>query len=145
MSDNVYGRMAQAILPQALGRTAECSAPDVITSHSEVKGLEAVARVSAADASGTGGGSSSAELRLITASEVAQHNRASDCWIILDSDFPEGAFVYDVSAYLDDHPGGPEVVAKYAGEDATIMFEMAGHSDEAVAMLGDFVVGKLIA
>jgi cytochrome b involved in lipid metabolism len=89
--------------------------------------------------------SSSSQLRLISAEEVAQHNRASDCWIILGTDSPEGAFVYDVTDYIDDHPGGPEIVTKYAGEDATLMFDMTGHSDEAIEMLKDFVIGKLAA
>jgi len=38
--------------------------------------------------------------------------------------------VYDVTKYLDDHPGGSEIIVEYAGKDATDMFEDIGHSSE---------------
>lgn len=38
--------------------------------------------------------------------------------------------MYDVSKYLDDHPGGSEIIVEYAGKDATDMFEDIGHSSE---------------
>lgn len=31
--------------------------------------------------------------------------------------------VYDLSSYLDTHPGGPRIILKYAGRDATEEFE----------------------
>ena len=40
------------------------------------------------------------------------------------------AKVYDVTKYLDDHPGGSEIIVEYAGKDATDMFEDIGHSSE---------------
>ena len=39
--------------------------------------------------------------------------------------------VYDVTAYLPDHPGDPEVLAAAAGQDASAVFEAVGHSANA--------------
>jgi cytochrome b involved in lipid metabolism len=41
-----------------------------------------------------------------------------DCWIVL-GETPQ-QMVYDVTSYLCDHPGGPEVILEYAGETKAI-------------------------
>ncbi|RLN63958.1 hypothetical protein BBJ28_00025782, partial [Nothophytophthora sp. Chile5] len=51
--------------------------------------------------------------------------------------------VYDVTAFLDDHPGGPEIMVDVAGQDATDEFEDIGHSNDARAQLKEFQVGKI--
>lgn len=38
--------------------------------------------------------------QLYSQSEVAQHNSAGDLWVIIDQK------VYDLSQFLDEHPGG---------------------------------------
>jgi cytochrome b involved in lipid metabolism len=48
--------------------------------------------------------------------------------------------VYDVTKYLDDHPGGAEVLLEQAGQDATDMFEDIGHSQDARLVLHTFIV-----
>ena len=47
--------------------------------------------------------------------------------------------------YLDDHPGGSEVICELAGKDADDMFEDIGHSNEARKQLKEFLVGPLNA
>ena len=47
--------------------------------------------------------------RVVTGAELARHNTERDCWIAV------GGTVYDVSAFLPDHPGGPETVIEHAG------------------------------
>lgn len=49
-------------------------------------------------------------LRVISRDEVAKHNRENDCWIIIHGK------VYDVTDFLSEHPGGPDVVTVLAGE-----------------------------
>lgn len=51
--------------------------------------------------------------------------------------------VYDVSNYLEEHPGGGEVLKECAGADATVAFEDVGHSNGAVNMLEDMLIGEL--
>ena len=52
-----------------------------------------------------------------------------------------GAKVYDVTKYLDDHPGGAEVMLDVAGQDADEFFEDIGHSKEARAELKQYLIG----
>jgi cytochrome b5 len=49
--------------------------------------------------------------------------------------------VYDVTKYLDDHPGGAEVMLDVAGQDADEFFEDIGHSKEARAELAKHLIG----
>lgn len=53
-----------------------------------------------------------------------------------------GAKVYDVTKYLDDHPGGAEVMLDVAGQDADEFFEDIGHSKEARKELAKYEIGK---
>ncbi|BEI80212.1 hypothetical protein CcaverHIS002_0107410 [Cutaneotrichosporon cavernicola] len=51
--------------------------------------------------------------------------------------------VYDVTKFIDEHPGGDEVLLEEAGRDATEAFEDVGHSDEARELLKTLLIGKL--
>ncbi|KAK0208354.1 hypothetical protein DFS33DRAFT_1371792 [Desarmillaria ectypa] len=52
-----------------------------------------------------------------TLQQVAEHNTASSCWVIIKDS------VYDVTDFLSEHPGGAQIVLKYAGKDATLAYE----------------------
>lgn len=54
-----------------------------------------------------------------------------------------GPKVYDVTSYLDDHPGGSEVLLDVAGQDADEFFEDIGHSNDARDELKKHLVGTL--
>ncbi|RHZ77409.1 hypothetical protein Glove_180g117 [Diversispora epigaea] len=56
-------------------------------------------------------------MRLISAQEVAKHNKRNDCWVIIHGK------VYDLTNFLPEHPGGEKVILKQAGEDATQAFD----------------------
>ena len=49
--------------------------------------------------------------------EVAFHNNENDAWIIINND------VYDITDFLDEHPGGKMILMSVLGEDATELFE----------------------
>lgn len=72
---------------------------------------------------------------------IAQHNTASNCWIIISST------VYAVSSYLSAHPGGSAIVTQYCGKDATAAFGNRGgtgtHSSFANSQLAQYAIGKV--
>jgi len=63
----------------------------------------------------------------ITVAQVATHNKATDCWIIIKSD------VYDLTSYIQQHPGGAGVLTNLCGKDATSAFESQHASQMAPA------------
>ncbi|KAF3439814.1 hypothetical protein FNV43_RR18092 [Rhamnella rubrinervis] len=69
--------------------------------------------------------------------EVAKHNHKKDCWLIISGK------VYDVTNFLDEHPGGDEVLLLAAEKDATEDFEDVGHSDNARSMMEQYYIGKV--
>ncbi|KAA8529314.1 hypothetical protein F0562_033887 [Nyssa sinensis] len=75
--------------------------------------------------------------KLFSMQEASQHNSKDDCWVVIDGK------VYDVSSYLDEHPGGDDVVLAATGKDATEEFEDAGHSKSARELMETFCIGEL--
>ena len=51
--------------------------------------------------------------------------------------------MYDVTSYLDDHPGGAEVMLDVGGQDADEFFEDIGHSNDAREELEKHLIGVL--
>lgn len=62
-------------------------------------------------------------------------------WMIIGNDNNGGPKVYDVTRYLDDHPGGSEVLLDVAGQNADEFFEDIGHSTEARKELAKYLIG----
>ncbi|KAJ6491796.1 glyoxylate dehydrogenase [Mycena vitilis] len=54
---------------------------------------------------------------LIPEEVVAQHSTRESCWIIVHNK------VYDITDFLDEHPGGSKIILRYAGKDATAAYE----------------------
>ena len=67
--------------------------------------------------------------------QVKSHNSKNDCWIMINGK------VYDVTKYLDDHPGGADIIMNLSGGDATREFNDIGHSKNAVKLLDKFEIG----
>jgi cytochrome-b5 reductase len=51
--------------------------------------------------------------------------------------------VFDITEYLQDHPGGAEVLIETAGTDATAAYEDVGHSEDAREIMQPYLVGVL--
>ncbi|GAB2297143.1 Cytochrome b5 isoform A [Dionaea muscipula] len=75
--------------------------------------------------------------KLYSMHEASQHNTKEDCWVVIDGK------VYDVSTYLDEHPGGDDIVLEVTGKDSKEEFEEAGHSRDARELLETFFIGEL--
>ncbi|CAJ2667383.1 cytochrome b5 isoform a-like protein [Trifolium pratense] len=75
--------------------------------------------------------------KLHTFDEVSKHNKTKDCWLILSGK------VYDVTPFMEDHPGGDEVLLSATGKDATNDFEDVGHSDSAREMMDKYYIGEI--
>jgi len=52
-----------------------------------------------------------------TLQQVVQHNTLDSCWVIIHNN------VYDVTEFLPEHPGGAQIIFKYAGRDATSVYD----------------------
>ncbi|KAI8467519.1 MAG: hypothetical protein J3K34DRAFT_34273 [Monoraphidium minutum] len=68
--------------------------------------------------------------------QVSKHSTDDSCWIVVDGE------VFDVTSYLDDHPGGAESILLNAGVDCSEEFNGV-HSADAKALLKKFRIGAL--
>merc|ERR1711977_15940 len=72
-----------------------------------------------------------------TYADVSSHSGKKDLLMVIHDK------VYDTTAFVDEHPGGEEVLLDVGGQDATEAFEDVGHSDEAREILEGLLVGEL--
>ncbi|KAJ5881799.1 uncharacterized protein N7529_000471 [Penicillium soppii] len=54
-----------------------------------------------------------AKQRLLSTQQISEHKTPEDCWVVVDNQ------VWDVTDFLEEHPGGSAIILKYAGGDAT--------------------------
>jgi len=69
--------------------------------------------------------------------EVSAHNTEKDCWVIIHDK------AYNVSNFLNEHPGGFDLLVDHAGKDATANFDLVGHTDAAKKVLARLFVGNV--
>lgn len=82
----------------------------------------------------------SKRVRIFTSEDVEGHKSASGCWVSRNEK------VYDITPFLPDHPGGDDIVLKYAGRDVEqIMKDNVehDHSDAAYDMLEEYLIGRI--
>jgi len=75
--------------------------------------------------------------RLITYAELSNHSTEEDCWVLLNG------IVYDITPFLAEHPGGPNVVTNLAGDDITEAFNDQGHSENAKEIAKKYEIGLI--
>jgi cytochrome b involved in lipid metabolism len=78
-----------------------------------------------------------AELPIVDRAEVARHDTPEKAWMVIDG------LVYDVTVFLQEHPGGARVLLPHLGKDATAAFARIGHSPEAKILMHNFRVARL--
>lgn len=74
-----------------------------------------------------------------TMAQVAAHNSGSSCWTAING------HVYDVTAWINQHPGGAQRILNLCGTDGSSAFN-AQHGGQArpEAELATFLIGTLI-
>ena len=77
------------------------------------------------------------EIKKYTLKEIEEHSSKESLWLLIENG------VYDVSKFMEEHPGGPEPLLDWAGKDATDAFEDVGHSVNARELMSEYKVGEL--
>ncbi|KAF5011555.1 hypothetical protein FDECE_2320 [Fusarium decemcellulare] len=73
---------------------------------------------------------SSQPKKLISLSDLKKHNTTGDYWIAVHSK------VWDITDFIDEHPGGPDVLLEHAGSDATGLYDGV-HAPDIIEELSD--------
>ena len=84
------------------------------------------------------------DIRLYSMEDVQKHGRfenqleaSKSYWIVIHDK------VYDVTKWLDDHPGGEDILMENSGTDASEPWEDIGHSSEARDKMKKYQIGEL--
>jgi uncharacterized membrane protein len=73
-----------------------------------------------------------------TMAEVAKHNSATDCWAAISGS------VYDLTTWINQHPGGADHILPLCGTDGTSAFNAQHSGDgQATGQLAEFKIGTL--
>ncbi len=87
--------------------------------------------------SGTTGGTASGQL-ILSAQEVAKHNSASDCWSVVKGN------VYNLTSYIQRHPGGQSALKNICGKDGSAAFtNQHNNQGKPNNVLQGFLIGAL--
>lgn len=78
-----------------------------------------------------------------TRAEVAQHASEDDLWLIIKNKGAEQYKVYDVTSYLEHHPGGDAILTN-AGADCTRGFLGVQHPPTVFDLVNEYEIGWLL-
>ncbi|XP_044148042.1 cytochrome b5 reductase 4 isoform X2 [Bufo gargarizans] len=73
----------------------------------------------------------------VTEEELAKHNKKTDCWTCIRG------LVYNVTPYMEYHPGGEEELMKAAGIDGTQLFDQVHRWVNYESMLKECLIGRM--
>lgn len=86
----------------------------------------------------TGGTQSQGTSGSYSMAEVATHKDATSCWTVIDGT------VYDLTQWIDQHPGGPEAIQSICGIDGSSAFHgQHGNNPRQENILATFKIGTL--
>jgi len=90
----------------------------------------------------TSPGASPNNSKVFSMAEIAKHNSAQSCWLLISGK------IYDVTTYLNLHPGNASTILPTCGTDATAAYDTKGsdgkpHSGNAHSLLGGYFIGNL--
>ncbi|XP_073445753.1 cytochrome b5 reductase 4 isoform X3 [Dendrobates tinctorius] len=73
----------------------------------------------------------------VTEEELAKHNKKTDCWTCIRG------LVYNITPYMEYHPGGEEELMKAAGIDGTQLFDQVHRWVNYESMLKECLIGRM--
>lgn len=76
----------------------------------------------------------SEERRIVSASELKQHNTPGDCWVAIHG------VVYDLTEFANEHPAGAESITDLAGKDGTDAFSTV-HNQRILEEFDEEIMG----
>lgn len=81
-------------------------------------------------------------LPTIPVQDVRKHNSSSTCYVTI------GSKIYDVTSFLENHPGGADLILDYAGQEiGAVMGDQISHlhSEAAYEILDELLIGFTVA
>ena len=73
-----------------------------------------------------------------TTEEVSLHNTENDIWIIINHN------VYDITDFINQHPGGKSILLSFAGQDVTDYFEELHKPDILIEIADQYKIGSIV-
>jgi cytochrome b involved in lipid metabolism len=78
--------------------------------------------------------------KTFTAAEVLKHNIGTDCWSVINGK------VYDLTSYVNSHPGGANLIKAICGKDGSAAFAgQHGSASKPNNILAGFALGALVS
>lgn len=80
---------------------------------------------------------------VLSKAELAKHTSSQSCWLLISGK------IYDVTTYLNQHPGNASTILPTCGTDATVAYDTKGrtngspHSGNATSLLANYFIGNL--
>lgn len=84
-----------------------------------------------------------AELGSYTRAEVAKHSSPDDAWIVVQHKGTGEWRVYDITEYIDQHPGGDSIL-RNVGKDSTEGFRGPQHPATVFDLVEEYRIGNLV-
>lgn len=106
--------------------------------HSPLDWAALMAKASPQDLRGVSANTPPASCVRITRSELRQHNNKQDCWTAINGK------VFNLTPYIDFHPGGEKEIMKCAGKDGTSLFNKYHSWVNPNRLLEKCIVGILV-
>ncbi|KAJ3010707.1 UNVERIFIED_CONTAM: hypothetical protein HDU68_002015, partial [Siphonaria sp. JEL0065] len=78
-------------------------------------------------------------MRAATRSEISKHNTPDDAWLLIDGK------VYDITSFLEAHPGGRRVLLPHLGQDASSIFHNFHATSPVLTKYGKLQVAVVVS
>jgi cytochrome b involved in lipid metabolism len=76
-------------------------------------------------------------LKKFNISEINIHNKKSDAWVVVDN------YILDVTKFIDNHPGGPELFNNRLGTDISDIWHKYHHNNIMKDWFDNLLIGIL--